>query len=65
MVHVWCMYGALYGACMAHVWCLYGENTGIIRCLLGACVVYVQCIHDQEYLKEEEQTRLVSQLKWL
>ena len=43
--------------CMVYVRCMYGENTGIVRCSFVACMVYVQCIHDQDYSKEEQQTR--------
>ena len=53
---VWCMYGALYGACMmqywplrtisqrcmAHVWCISKE--------LEQFLSIVWCIHDQDYI---------------
>ena len=54
---------SLYSACVVQVWCMYGENTTIVRCLLGACLVLVWCVHDQEYSKEEQETRTPSETR--
>ena len=53
----------LYGACKVLVRCLYGEKPTIVQCFFGACVVHVWCIHDQDYSKEEQQTRPSSQIE--
>ena len=64
MVHVWCRYGAYMVLYRVHVGCMYGENIGIVQCLFGASTVHVRCIHDQDYSKQEQQTRPPTQLEW-
>ena len=64
MVHVWCIFGALYGSCMVHKEQnpSFGNN---FSAMYGACMVHVRCIHDQDYSKEEQQTRPRSEIERL